>query len=204
MKGCFILPPKIKTSYEDIINGADAILREQGIEFVNARSVAAKLNCSIQPIFRAFGTMEDLKAATYKRAEEIYNTIMMESLKKSDDGLLAMGLVYVNFAKTETNLFRLLFMSNVFNQGHAVDIVGTTAGDDEVITLICETTGLDTSKARELYTGIWFTTHGIASLLSMNNCTLTDDETKQVLKNVFEGLLYSLTKNKGDDDENHL
>ena len=190
----FVLAPRIKTSYEDIMKEAIAIVREQGMEFVNARSVAAKLNCSIQPIFRTLGTMEDLKAAIYKRAEEIYNMAMMESMKNNDEGLLALGLAYVNFAKTETNLFRLLFMSNVFNQGSAADIAGSTTDDDKVIALLCETTGLDISKAQELYTGMWFTTHGIASLLSTNSCTLTDDETKRVLKNVFEGLLHSLRR----------
>jgi AcrR family transcriptional regulator len=186
------LPPRIKTSNEDIIKESIAIVREQGIEFVTARSVAAKLNCSIQPIFRTFGTIEDLKAATYKRAEEIYNTAMMEAMKNSREGFLALGLAYVNFAKSESNIFRLLFMSNVFNQGSAANIVGSTAGDDEVIALICEATGLDVSKSQELHTSLWFTAHGIASLLVTNSCTLTDDETRQVLKNVFNGLLHAL------------
>ena len=198
------MAPRIKTTQEDIIREAITIVREQGLEFVNARSVAAKLNCSIQPIFRTFGTMEDLKAAAYKRAEEIYNTAMMEAIKNSNEGFLALGLAYVNFAKTETNLFRLLFMSNVFNQGSAADIVGSTTGDDEVIALICEKTGLGVSKAQELHTGVWFATHGIASLLATNSCTLTDDETRQVLKNVFEGLLHSLKANEEHKNENHL
>ena len=188
------MAPRVKTSHEDIIREAITIVREQGFEFVNARSVAAKLNCSIQPIFRTFGTMEELKAATYKRAEEIYNMAMMESMKNSDNGFLALGFAYISFAKTETNLFRLLFMSNAFNHGSVTDIPGTTTGDNEVIALICESTDLDASKAQELYTGIWLTTHGIASLLSTNSCTLTDDEIKRVLKNVFDGLLLSLRK----------
>jgi hypothetical protein len=124
-------------------------------------------------------------------------------MKNSDDGFLALGLAYVNFAKAETNLFRLLFMSNVFNQGSATDIVGSTPGDEEVIALICEATGLDVSKAQELHTGVWFTAHGIASLLSTNSCTLNDDETKQVLKNVFEGLHYAL-KMEGKKHEDRV
>jgi len=194
MKESNPMAPKIKTSYDDIIREAITILRKHGIEAVNARSVAANLNCSIQPIFRTFGTMEDLKVATYKRAEEIYNIAMMEAMKNSNDGLLALGLAYVNFAKTETNLFKLLFMSNAFNQGSGIDIAGSTTGDDEVLTLICNATGLNIPKARELYTGLWFTTHGIASLLATNSCTLNNEETKKILKNVFEGLLNALRK----------
>jgi len=186
------MPPKIKISYDDIIGESITIVREQGMDFVNARSVAAKLNCSIQPIFRTFGTMDDLKAATYKRAEEIFSKTMMKAMENSDDGFLALGEAYVAFAKEESNLFKLLFMSNVFSQGSAKDIVGSTKGDGEVIALICETTDLDISKAQEFYTSIWFTTHGIASLLATNNCKLTEEETRRVLKNVYQGLLYSL------------
>ena len=139
--------------------------------------------------------MEDLKTAIYKRAEEIYNKVMMEALKNNGEDIfvfLAMGLAYIDFAKTETNLFRLLFMSNAFNQGSAADIAGNTAGDEKVIALISTSTGLDAKKAQELYTGLWFTTHGIASLLATNSCTLTEDETERILRNVFKGLLHSL------------
>ena len=136
--------------------------------------------------------MEALKAAIYRRAEEIYNRAMQEAMKNSGEGFLALGLAYVNFAKRETNLFRFLFMANAFRQGSAAGIAGSTTGDDTVIALICRMTGLDASKARELYTGLWFTTHGIASLLSTNSCTLSDAETERILKTAFAGYLHML------------
>ena len=37
---------------EDIIQAAFEILQEEGIEQVTARKLAAKANCSTQPIFR--------------------------------------------------------------------------------------------------------------------------------------------------------
>ena len=119
---------------------------------------------------------------------------MLEALNSEGNGFQEMGLAYVNFAKNERHLFQLLFMSDVFNQGSAADIAGSTTGDDSVLALIGNTTGLDTSKAQELYTGIWFTTHGIASLLATNSCTLSNEETRKILSLVFEGLLYSLKK----------
>ena len=186
------MPPKVKTSYDDIINAAIVIVREKGIEHVNARSVASKLNCSIQPIFRTFGSMEDFKEAVYSQAGDIFNTTLLRSLENSDEGFLALGLAYINFAKKETNLFRMLFMTNVFNHWSLADIAGTTPGDDVVIDVICEATGLNASKAQELYTGIWFTAHGIASLISTNNCSLNDEEIKKVLKSVYMGILHTL------------
>ena len=46
---------------EDIINTAFEIVKEKGMEGLNARDVAKKLNCSIQPIFYQFSNMEELK-----------------------------------------------------------------------------------------------------------------------------------------------
>ena len=39
---------------EDLIKAAFAILQEDGIEQVTARKLAAKANCSTQPIFRIY------------------------------------------------------------------------------------------------------------------------------------------------------
>lgn len=186
--------PKTKISYDSIVTEAITIIKENGIEAVNARSIAARLNCSIQPIFRNFSTMDELKAVVYKHAEEIYNKAMFDALENSGEGFLGMGLAYINFAKSEQNIFKLLFMSNVFNNGSAADIAGTTKGDDDVIDLISNLTNLNKSESQELYTGIWFTTHGMASLLATNNCTLSNEETKKILNHVYEGLLYSIKK----------
>jgi len=192
LKGSDVMPPRVRTSEEDIVNAAIEIVREKGSEAVNARSVAERLGCSVQPIFRVFSSMDEVRAAVYKGAEEIYNRAMMTAMHESGEGFLAMGIAYVLFAKTEKNLFRLLFMSGAFNQGSAADIAGSTQGDDEVIALISSMTGIAKAKAQELFTAIWFTVHGMASLLATNSCTLSDEETRRILKMTFEGLCHSL------------
>lgn len=188
------MAPKTKINYDSIVTEAINIIREKGIEAMNARSIAARLNCSVQPIFRNFNTMEELKAVVYKHAEEIYNSVMFDALESSSEGFLGMGLAYINFAKSEQNIFRVLFMSNVFNSGSAADIAGSTNGDDEVIDLISKLSGLTKSESQELFEGIWFTTHGMASLLATNNCTLSNEEINKILKHTYEGLVYSIRK----------
>ena len=53
------MPPKVKISKEDIVNTALELIKNG--EEINARSLAIRLNCSTQPIFSNFKTMEDLK-----------------------------------------------------------------------------------------------------------------------------------------------
>jgi len=192
--GVDVVPPKVRTTEKDIVEAAIGIVREKGAEAVNARSIADRLGCSVQPIFRIFSSMEEVKATVYKSAEAIYNRVMMQALNDSREGFLALGLAYVNFARTEKNLFKLLFMSDAFNNGSAADIAGSTEGDDQVIALINSITWLTKAKAQVLFTAIWFTVHGMASLLATNSCTLSDEETRRILKNTYEGLCHSLEK----------
>ena len=44
------MPPKAKVTREMIIDAAFEIIRNTGIEAVNARTVSKELNCSTQPV----------------------------------------------------------------------------------------------------------------------------------------------------------
>jgi AcrR family transcriptional regulator len=184
------MAPRIKISREDILAAAISIVREQGTEAVNARSVAARLECSIQPVFRTFGTIEELKRAVYQRAEEIYNGEMIKAMAAG--GFRGIGRAYIGFARSEKNLFKLLFMTDALRGQNVADIAGTTDGDEEVLALICKQTGLDATKAQRLYTAMWFTTHGIASLLATNASELSDEDAGGILKTVYEGVRKTL------------
>lgn len=55
------MPPKQKVTKEDIVLAAINLVRKNGVESINARSVAAEIGCSTQPIFSNYATMEELK-----------------------------------------------------------------------------------------------------------------------------------------------
>ena len=188
------MPPKIKVTEEEMMMAALEIVRRTGLESLNARELASELNCSVHPIFRAYESMEGLKRAVYKEAENCYNKVMVQALNEPKNGFLSMGLAYIDFAKSEKNLFKLLFMSDTFQSVSIMDIVGMTEGDDEVIELLCRQTGLNEKSAKELYAGIWLTTHGIASMFATNNCRFSEEENRTFLQNSFQGLVMQLQK----------
>lgn len=187
------MPPKVKITEEIILNEAILLIQEKGYENLNARDLAKKIGCSVHPIFRVFQSMDGLKEAVYKKAEDFYNSKMFEAGEK-EDGFFQMGLAYIDFAKNEKNLFKMLFMSDAFQKQSIMDIAGATEGDDEVIEMICQMTGLNKVSAKELYAGIWLTTHGIAAMFATNSCRYNDDEIKRLLHNSFMGLLMKLKK----------
>ena len=53
-----IVPPKAKVTKDMIIDAAFEVARESGVENINARTVAKKLNCSTQPVMYHFETIE--------------------------------------------------------------------------------------------------------------------------------------------------
>ena len=57
------MPPKVKITKENIIQAAMDIVRNAGADALNARNIAAKLDCSTQPIFSNFATMDQLRLA---------------------------------------------------------------------------------------------------------------------------------------------
>ncbi|MBP3368131.1 MAG: TetR/AcrR family transcriptional regulator, partial [Clostridia bacterium] len=66
------MPPKVKITKEDIVKTALELVRAEGEEALNARSIAAALGCSTQPIFSNFETMDELREAGAESAYELY------------------------------------------------------------------------------------------------------------------------------------
>ena len=68
-------------SKKSIIDAAIEILRENGAEAVNARSIAARLSCSTQPIFSNFRNMDDVMDEVLKATLDIYNSFVSDSIE---------------------------------------------------------------------------------------------------------------------------
>lgn len=195
------MPPKIKTTKEDIVNTAIELIRKQGWDYMNARNLANMLGCSTQPIFRVFSTMDELKKEVYKKAEEIYNQQMLEAMQKPDNPFLSMGLAYIEFSKKEKNLFKLIFMSDFITTNSIMDMV---EGEDnnEVIVMLSLLTNLTEDKAKQFFVEIWLVTHGIASMFATNSCNFSDNEIRRILSDSYTGFLYNLKKGENKADEN--
>lgn len=184
------MPPKIKITEEAIIDAAVKIIREQGIEKLNARSLAQELGCSVQPIFRAFSSMEDLKKAVVAKVGEIYSKYLSDSISM-EDNMVGLEMAYIRFAQEEKNLFQLLHMSDRLGLSKTEEF--TAVGiDREIIEAMARMTGLSIEQATMLYTGTFFAAHGIATMLATNHCTFTEEEIRSIVENVFYGLIMKL------------
>ena len=108
------MPPKAKITKEMILTTVLKITREAGFGAVNARSIAEQLHCSTRPIFTCYENMAELKAEFLDFAFEYYSRFVAEYGKSEKiNPYLLFPLSYIEFAKEETSLFQLLFVSDM-------------------------------------------------------------------------------------------
>ena len=107
------MPPKAKITREMILDASVEIVRSCGHENLNARAIAEHLKCSTQPILYNFRTVDEIREAVYRVADEYHSAYIMPEAG-DESPLLAMGLNYVRFGHEEKNLFRFLFQTNQF------------------------------------------------------------------------------------------
>lgn len=182
------MPPKNKFAKQQIIEAAISIVREEGALAVTARSVAAKLGCSVAPIFSIFANMEQLMSALKEKVKAIYYEYVNEGLKE-EIAFKGVGLSYIKFAIEEPNLFKLLFMSN--EGEYSLDDVLSEAevNYDGVFKAVKDSYGLNNEDSKRLYQHMWIYTHGIAVLCVTGTCAFTSDEIANMLTEVCMSLV---------------
>lgn len=191
------MPPKVKITEDAILEAAIKITREKGMASVNARELAKTLGCSIQPIFRNFQSMENLKKDLNKKVEDIFNAHMSSGMERHKVPFLGMGLAYIDFAKNEKNLFKLLFMSNELKGKSIFDMI-KGAENQGIVEMISKMTGLNSENAEQLFVDIWLLAHGIASMVASNDCDFSQELIVKILMDSFLGIKYQLNRSKGE------
>lgn len=106
------MPPKKKITEEILIEAAMRIVREQGINSVTARTAAKAADCSIQPVFACFGTMENFKERIFEAALNDFAG-QLEALTDSADYFGKVCNAVLQLAAEEPEVYRMLFCEQV-------------------------------------------------------------------------------------------
>lgn len=179
------MPPKVKITKEDILDTAVTIAREQGAQAINARTIAAMLACSTQPVFSNFATMELLRLAVMERADALCRAYMKREVESGAyPAYKASGMAYIRFAKEEKELFKLLYMCDRTGE----DIPESTELGSRMETLVHNNTGLDALQVKLFHLEMWAFVHGIATMFATGYLDLDWDLVSQMLTDAYQGL----------------
>ena len=183
------MPPKVKITKKMVEDASFEVIRTIGHENLNARTIAEYLNCSTQPVLYSFKTVDEIREAAYKLADEYHTNFIMP--KETDENpMLVLGLNYVRFGYEEKNLFRFLFQTDKFG---GMDVASLMDNPDlsDIMSVMAAGTGCNEEEAREMFLTFFCVTHGLASLLANNSMEYDEEQSKKILCNVFFGMLAS-------------
>lgn len=169
---------------EGIIKAAFEIVRAEGIDALNMRSLAKACNCSTQPIYLSFKSADEVKTEVLKLALKTYNDyIWNEPAEKYEIPYKAVGMGYIRFAKEESELFKWLFMRARTKELNSMD---SSFGDS--VRLIMDSLKINEDRAQRLQLEMWVFVHGIGTLLATRFVDWSEDEIGSLLTDAFIGI----------------
>lgn len=175
-----------KIHKDDIIDVSLKIIRNDGIQGLNARRIAKELGCSTQPIFYYYESMDDIKTDALKKISEIFDESM---IKSNYDKVVYkdIGINYIRFAKNEPVFFKLLFNSDA-NQ-KTMDFIELTGLSDKIFQVISKQTGLSCEEIKNFHFKMWLYVNGIANLVANNTCEFNDGQIQKLLEDQYISML---------------
>ena len=179
------MPPKTNVTKESILAAALQLVRESGAAALNARAVAKRLDCSTQPIFSNYASMEELREDVLKAADERYQQYLADGRKDpSYPPYKASGMAYIRFAKEERELFKLLFMRD--RSGEIIE--EDREGIADLIQLIAANTGLSPDEAYLFHLEMWIYVHGIATMVATAYLDWDWEMISRLMTDAYEGI----------------
>ena len=179
------MPPKVKITRDDIVNTAVEIVRMHGAQAINARTVAATMNCSTQPIFSNFESMDSLRLAVVEKADALCTEYMhREMTSEKYPPYKASGMAYIRFAQEEKELFKLLYMRDRSSEKLSEE----SAITNEIIEIVHNNTGLENDQSQLFHLEMWAYVHGIAVMLATGFFELDWELISKMLTDVYQGL----------------
>ena len=192
------MPPKTRITKEMVVDAAVEIAQQSGYENINARTVAGQLRCSTQPVMYHFATIDSLKRAAYKQADQLHSGFLMD-ISPDRDPVLGIGLNYIRFAVEEPQLFRFLFQSGYAEEGSLLDMIDSEELEP-VLAAMKEGTGLNMEKTREVFITVALFSHGYASIIANNGLEYDEKIIAEHLERAWNGAMLAALQEENNEE----
>lgn len=182
------MPSVTKITKDMILDTAFLITKESGFDAVSNREIAKRLNCSIRPIYYQFKNTEELKQELYNKIERYFYKFAFCDLNDDIPKYKQVGIKYVEFARKEKNLFKLLFMSD--SSYFMKDFISRDKEDYTMLTnFIRESTNLKEGDVNKFHLLMWIFTHGISTLVACGTVKFSDEDIFDMLSYQFQAMM---------------
>ena len=190
------MPPKNKVTKSEIVSASLELVRAEGPEALRARSVAACLGVSTQPIFSHYASMEVLRADVIAAASEEYEACIREEMAAMHyPAYKASGMAYIQFARQQRELFKLLFMRDRSEEADRND----TRSIEPLLELLQRNVGLTREAALLFHMEMWAFVHGLAVMIATNYLELGQEQISSMVSDMYWGLRVRFEKENADE-----
>lgn len=178
---------------EDLIAAALAMLRTDGISALSLNKMSKSVGVSTPAAYNHFRNKEDLLAAVavrgFRKLAALQSKVLQEAPPKSRTA--ALSLSYLKFARSEPNLYRLMFRHEISNRQ---DYPELERAENETYGLAARLYHPDYDPARPSQEFpkaflLWATLHGIATLIADEQVKVrTDKDLQHLVRIVVDGI----------------
>ena len=179
------MPRKLMFTRGEIIDAALSITRQKGFGAVSARALGERLGTSSRPVFSLFENMEEVQQTVLQAADEVYQDYLKEHLAgKQYPPYKASGMAYIQFAKEERELFKLLFMRDRSRE----KIQENKESIRPLLQLLQKNLGIGEEQAYLFHLEMWIYVHGIATMVATSYLNWDEEFVSKVLTDAYQGL----------------
>lgn len=191
------MPPRAKYTKQEIVAAALEVAREKGIEAVTAREVGAFLDTSSTPVFVAFKNMDELHDEVYKAALKEYSDYISDAVNYTP-AFKQFGIRLINFAKTQPNLFKLIYKIRQKDTPYSKMILQVPAAEFCIKTVM-QQENVEYEKAKLIFENVLLAGLGICFMIADGQCTFDDNDLYKYLGVAYKGaVLVAKTLTQGE------
>lgn len=166
--------PKQRITKEMVVEAAFALAREDGAEQINARNIAERVGCSVQPIYSYCNNMDELRYEVGERAREFIGEYIGARIDKNDP-FSSTGHAYIELAKEEANVFKLFILHRRKNISSFCDLYRSEA-DAKIAEHISRELNISINAARELHLNMLIYTIGLGTIFAVTEPGISPEE----------------------------
>ncbi len=193
------MPPKCRFTREEVVAAALELTREGGFGTLTARALGERLGASPRPIFSLFQGMEEVRREVIAAADGLYQQYISRAMAEGRyPPYKASGMAYIEFARDQRELFKLLFMRD--RGGEPLTPGAEMAA---ILPVIMKNTGLSEEDARMLHMEMWVFVHGIAAMIVTSYLDWETKTVSRVLTDAYMGLKARFCEEAGKQDGSH-
>ncbi|HCJ40522.1 TetR/AcrR family transcriptional regulator [uncultured Ruminococcus sp.] len=179
------MPQGPRVAEDRILAATLDIIREQGLENLNVRGIAARIGCSTQPIMYRYKSVNVLLEHIYNSVADMHRKFITGCADKPLT-LIGAALAHIRFAEKEKHLFRFLFQTVQFKN----DFFEQLTSMDETAVMIetlCQQSKLSGEQGMKVLRTLMTCAHGAASLTANGSVGYDETALAEMLESTLNG-----------------